>query len=455
MTELPYHNLQIKHWNPGASMPLVLPVHVICNTSDEDIYNNIRANSRLDKTWVQLAEPHDGIAILCGSGPSLADNLDRVRAAQEAGKRVFAMNGAAAFLERNGILADYQVILDAREETAQLIGPAKEHLFASQVHPELFRRVPDARLWQLQVGGIDDLLPEYDKGYVLIGGAASVGNTAACLAFAMGYRDLQIYGYDSSHRGENGHAFQQKMNDGDPCAYVDFNGKTYLVSLTMKLQAEKFQDTAAALIVSGCSITVHGDGLLPDMFNAPKEVLAEAEKYTRMWALPAYRDVSPGEDCVEQFLSLVKPDGLVIDYGCGTGRAALKISESGCDVLLVDFTSNSRDPAAMSLPFEQLDLSEPLPLSSPYGFCADVMEHIPTDKAASVVQNIMTASKTVFFQISTIHDVIGGVINQTLHLTVRPHAWWNALFVSLGYIVAWGEESSISSQFLIKSPEVS
>lgn len=451
---LPYHNLQMKHWNPGASMPLILPVHVICNTSDEDIYSNVRANSRLDKKWIQHAEQHDLVAVLCGSGPSLADSIEEIKKHVAGGGIVFAMNAAAGFLNDHGILPDYQVILDARIETADLIGPAKEYLFASQVHPELFKRVPDARLWQLQVGGIDDLLPEYDKGYALIGGAASVGNTATCLAFAMGFRNLEIYGYDSSHRDGKGHAFHQKMNEGDPCAYVDFNGKTYLVSLTMKLQAEKFQDTAAALIASGCKIAVHGDGLLPDMFNAPKETLEEAEKYTRMWALPAYRTVSPGEECVKKFMLLVDLKGQVIDFGCGTGRASLRLKAHGCDVVLVDFTENSRDPAALCLPFVKHDLTKPIPLEAPYGFCADVMEHIPPDDVGRVVENIMACVKTAFFQISTVPDAMGAAINQTLHLTVRPHSWWSKLFEDSGYRVRWSEESEISSMFLVQQNDV-
>lgn len=430
-------------------MPLILPVNVICNTSDDDIYNNVRANSRLDKLWLRHAKEHDGVAVLCGSGPSLADSLEEVKALAAAGGKVFSMNGSAQFLHDNGITPDYQVILDARIETAELIGPAKDHLFASQVHPECFRRVPDATLWQLQVGGMDDLLPPYDKGYALIGGAASVGNTATCLAFAMGYRDLQIFGYDSSHRDGKGHAFHQKMNDGDPCAYVDFNGNTYLVSLTMKLQAERFQETSAALMACGCRIKVHGDGLLPAMFNAPKEVLDEAEKYSRMWMHPAYRDLSPGEDCVERFITLAKPSGTVIDFGCGTGRAGVKMAKNGLDVTLVDFTDNSRDECAMALPFVRHDLTQPIQLSANFGFCADVMEHIPTADVESVISNIMACAKTVFFNISTVPDELGRAINQTLHLTVRPCEWWRGLFEKLGHEISWHDEQEISCSFLV------
>jgi len=448
--QLPYANLQIKHQNPGASMPLILPVHLICNTSDEAIYSNIRENSANQLNWVKCVDAHDGVAVLCGGGPSLADTLDEIRWQAASGAKVFAMNGAAKFLADNGILPDYQVLIDARIETADLIGPARNHLFASQVHPECFKRMPSAQLWHLQVGNIENEFPDYESAYVLIGGAASVGNTATCLAYAIGYRNLQIYGYDSSHREGEGHAYKQPLNDGDPCAHVVFNGKEYIASLTMKLQAERFQETAKALQESGCKIEVHGSGLLPDMWNTPVEELSEQEKYQRMWAHDAYRTLSPGEECVDTFLEVCKPDGLVIDFGCGTGRAALKIKEYGCYVQLIDFTDNSRDPAASELAFRQHDLTEPLALMAKWGYCTDVMEHIAPESVDKVINNIMAVAKTTFFQISTVPDNLGAIIGQQLHLTVRPHSWWRDTFIKMGYIVQWEYEHEIASMFVVK-----
>jgi SAM-dependent methyltransferase len=446
---LPYANVKIRHWNPGASKPLVLPVHLVCNTSDEEIYSNIRENSASRGNWLRLAPDHDRTAVLCGSGPSLADHLGVIRERQAAGQTVFALNGAARFLADNGILPDYQVIIDAREATADLVGPALNHLFASQVHPECFRRAPDAQLWHLEVGNIENEFPDYPNDYCLIGGAASVGNTATCLAFAMGYRNLQLYGYDSSHRNDKGHAFAQPMNDGDPCCVVKFDGKEYTASLTMKLQAEKFQETAAALKASGCTIEVHGDGLLPAMFKAPPEVMAEEEKYQRIWEMDAYRNLAPGEECVPKFLELIAPGATVIDFGCGTGRAALKIATAGHQVTLLDFADNCRDKDAESLPFIKWDLTRPIEVKATYGFCTDVMEHIPPLDVEAVITNIMRAAPRTFFNISTVPDELGVLIGQHLHLTVRPHKWWRETFQALGYHITWQEMTDVASSFFV------
>lgn len=446
---LPYSNLQLKHQNREASQPLILPVHVICNTSDELLYQNISINSRRPGKWLTSVPAHARVAVLCGSGPSLADHLPEIHRHRNEGAAIFAMNGAASYLAANGILPDYQVIIDAREETAQLVGPSKNHLFASQVHPACFDKAPAAQVWHLQIENIDDYTPDYDEPFVEIGGAASVGNTATCLAYAMGYRTLEIYGYDSSHRNGQGHAFHQKMNDGDPCALVTFCGKEYLCSLTMKLQAEKFQETGRALQQLGCTIHVHGEGLLPAMWNTPKEILTEQEKYERMWTVKGYRHYSPGEEAVETFLSLVKERGTLLDIGCGTGRAGLKLKDAGFDVTLMDFTENSRDYAALALPFVRHDVTQRIPLAARFGYCCDMLEHIPPTDVPTVLRNILGSVGVAFFQISTKPDQFGSVINQDLHLTVQPGAWWKAQIDACGVEVTWMNESDSDVQFLV------
>ena len=437
---LPYHNMQLKYWNEGATEPLILPVLNILNTDDDQLYANIKTNSAVSREWVTTLPEHDVPAILCGSGPSLRDHIEDIRSWQQTGAKVFAMNGAARFLGANGILPDYQVMIDARPETADLIGPAKQHLFASQVSPECFRRVPTAILWHLQIEDIEDYFPDDTPEYAQIGGAASVGNTATCLVYVMGYRNLHCYGYDSSHRDDKSHVFHQSLNDGEPCAIVNYRGNQYKASLTMKLQAEQFQKTSKALKELGCSIEVHGTGLLPDIYNAPASNMSEADKYKAMWDIPQYRIVSPGEHSAADFLKRFAPtwDEHVIDFGCGTGRGGLAISkETGTQVTLVDFADNCRDEDAKSLPFVKADLSQQIPVSGGYGYCCDVMEHIPPEQVDDVIRNIMDCVPQCFFRIDFNEDMCGAFIGETLHLSVHPHEWWVETFERLGFNVSW------------------
>lgn len=451
--QLPVHNMTIRVQNEDAQMPLVIPLHLVCNTDDETLYRNIEENSRLPREWVGLTEAHDGVAVLVGGGPSLADTLREIRDLEAAGATIFALNGAARYLNDRGILADYQVILDPRRETADLVGPAIEHLFASQCDPLCFERAPRAQVWHLEIGEIEKHFPpERTGGYVMIGGAATVGVSATCLTYAMGFREIHCFGYDSSRPiGGPGHAYRQPMNDGEPLCLTEFDGKVYECSLTMKLQTERFIGVARRLKQSGCDIQVHGSGLLPDMYNRAPREMSEAEKYELMWAYREYREYSPGEREVDQFLAVVSPTpgSTILDFGCGTGRASVKLAQAGFRPLLLDFADNCRDTAALALPFARCDLSDAIPALAPYGLCTDVMEHLPPEQVEATIRNIMGAAPIVFFQISTVPDDMGDLIGMPLHLTVQPHAWWREQFVAFGYAVRWEEEGKTASRFLI------
>jgi SAM-dependent methyltransferase len=292
--------------------------------------------------------------------------------------------------------------------------------------------------------GITDLLPQErveEGGFSLIGGGVSVGITALTVAYTLGYRRFHLFGYDSSNRGTT-HAYPQPMNANVPEMDVEWGDKVYRCSMPMKLQADAFFRYAEALKEAGVEITVHGSGLLPAMWNSPP--MTEREKYQILWARGDYRDWSPGEMAVEQFLAL-KPEGLVLDFGCGTGRAAMKIKEAGHDVLLFDFTDNCRDKAALTLPFVQWDLTQPLPVKGGTGYCTDVMEHIPPEDVDTVLANIMAAVPNCFFQIATIPDGFGAAIGQTLHLTVQDHDWWAAKFPN----VLWSDRTAFHSTFYV------
>lgn len=182
---------------------------------------------------------------------------------------------------------------------------------------------------------------------------------------------------------------------------------------------------------------------------------SEKEIYTRMWGIDDYRAVAPGEHCVHEFLRQARPPmgASVMDLGCGTGRASLLMAlppptGANLKVTMVDFAANCLDadiremlvPQAHAMSFVEADLTEELPTKATYGFCTDVLEHIPPQGVNRVLNNCLMACQHVFFQISTVDDVMGGRIGHPLHLTVRPYAWWLQKFKDRQCMVHWSKE---------------
>lgn len=147
---------------------------------------------------------------------------------------------------------------------------------------------------------------------------------------------------------------------------------------------------------------------------------SERAKYERMWALPEYRVWSPGEDSAEEAMSIFGTSS-VIDFGCGEGRALDKFLGAGMETVGIDLVRLREEgvieACLWDLPVE-LDIAA-------WGFCADVMEHIPTDKVDAVLSNIAGKVRLgCYFRISTEPDGMGALIGERLHLTVRDAIWW-------------------------------
>lgn len=407
-----------------------MDIETTCNTSNEVLFNNVRVNSRKNIPWLKSLPEHDGHAVLVGGGPSLKDWVDEIRMRKDAGQTIFALNGAALYLKAQGIKADHCVVVDARESNIKFIGHAEHHYLSSQCHPSLFDC--NATLWHQEypedMAEFESALPEEQPEHTLIGGGTTVGLSAMALVYALGYRKLHLYGYDSSYQDGDRHAYSQHDPQNVDCVFT-VAGKSFNTSLAMARQAELFPEMKDTLLDLGCLITIRGDGLLPWISEASSMKLEERQKYESMWEFDKYRAYAPGEDVAPIFM-LACPDlGTVIDFGAGTGRGALKLYESGYQVSMLDFAENCldsqvREKLSENFTFRQADLTKEIPISAEYGFCTDVLEHIPTEDVDTVLGNICNSVTKAFFQISTVPDHCGKLIGHPLHLTVQPFSWW-------------------------------
>lgn len=450
---VPECDLTLTYRNPDATADLVVPVHLVCNTPEDILIANIKANSlSTDREWVSSVDAHDGIAVICGGGPSLRDDLAAVFDLARGGATIFALNGAARYLADNHCEADFQVIADAREQTADLVGPAREHIFAAQVHPSLFDRAPSAKL--LHVNFYEDheryyeILDGIGKPQLIVGSHGSVGNVSLALAYAMGYRTFHIFGFDSSFRDEAGHAFPQPMNISEPVCEVEYAGKKYRCTFTMKSQADVFPRLAYELEQMGATFHVHGSGYLQDRWRGERAKTLEdreRDKYRLMWDQPSYRDYIPGLEHVDaaiEALGIKVGDGL-LDFGCGSGRATKAFIDRGIKAAGIDFAPNALDEVVPFTLAALWDLPGMLTPVADWGFCTDVMEHIPPEKVDDVLSGIAgtIGLRGAYFAIDSVPDRQGLIIGQVLHMTVRPPAWWAEKLAHYFASVEWDENS--------------
>ena len=450
-----YEIIQTDYKNPDASDDLKLSVMVISNTPEEKLIEYIKENSIKYDNWLQMTDAHDGVAVFIGGGYSINNHVKDILDLKEQGATIISMNGSAKWCRDNGIKPDWQVIVDAQQDTSCLVDPECKSFFASQCNPKTLEKSKDLTLVHFGLEAIEQFLPpERVKrgGYTILGCGSTVGIASLSVALSQGYREMHLFGYDSSYHEDESHGYFQALNRFMPTTELTWCGKTYKVSVAMKRQAEMFPINAKALKDFGCELHVYGEGLLQTIYNTDYSKFTEKEKYQLMWNIEGYRETAPGEHVVDIFNEIAKPEGIVVDFGCGTGRAGIKLSETN-DVILVDFTDNCRDEEALFLPFVQADISEKIPVKGDYGFCTDVMEHIPTEDVKYVITNIMASTPKAFFQISTVDDNFGKLIDTPLHLTVKPHSWWKDEFISRGYTVEWENEQDNESLFYISRQE--
>lgn len=164
----------------------------------------------------------------------------------------------------------------------------------------------------------------------------------------------------------------------------------------------------------------------------------ERAKYEEIWGFPEYKKYSPGLENVERFMSVMKPStgSSVYDIGCGTGGAGLEFEKLGLRVTYVDITDAGLDPAVNRKNFIQAPLwARWAHEEHDYGFCCDVLEHIPPEYVMLCVDRCLDAANTVWFQIALRPDEFGRMIGEPLHLTVRPFDWWLIRLATVGRVM--------------------
>lgn len=151
----------------------------------------------------------------------------------------------------------------------------------------------------------------------------------------------------------------------------------------------------------------------------------ERDKYRQAWDFEGYRVASPGMRHLESALAWMQPTpgASITDWGSGSGKASEAMRDKGYAVRMVDIATNAYRgdmPVVEACLWEMGDEIGP----TDYGYCADVMEHIPTEKVDEVFAAIAKRTlKKCYFQIALFEDRCFTHAGP-LHLSVFPEEWW-------------------------------
>lgn len=426
-----------------AHIDVIPKFSITCNQPDDVVWAQIRENVR--RGTPRLTHMR---ACVVGGGPSLVDNIAALRSRAEAGWHIFSLNASHDWLMREAsIIPTHHVMYDSREFMSEMVRNWRSDIryyISSQCHPYVFDVLSKApHVTMFHSHNYDQSLKffaENDPKAIVLGGAPTVGIQALNLLCALGYRAAELYGYDSSWRENRRHAYDQIQNADQKEYTFVFGGKSYVTSAPMADQARRFMEDFDGWCALGLEIAVVGDGLLPDVWRnligrIQSDDLGETEraKYEAVWRNGAYRKMSPGSLALDHFIATVKPTlrgaidrTRILDFGCGTGRATQRFKDMGYDVIAIDFAANALDKE-VRVPFCLANLWElPEDLRGDYGYCCDVMEHIPTEKVDAVLSGIARTVKCAYFRISYKPDDYGPMLyGSNLHCTIRPDVWWH------------------------------
>lgn len=236
----------------------------------EGIGENIHSSLSLGLPELQvMLYTHDGTFVICGSGPSIVDHLDKIREDAKSGKTICAVKGAYDFLVENGITPDLYLSVEPRYRPVRLPQKETTFLLASRVSKQLFEDLKAFKvvLWHSWSEEEYNKLLEHKP---CIGGGTTSGLRAVNLAYCLGFRRFKIYGLDSSlgKRGEK-RVNQTPLTKDIKTIEVVCGDEVFVTNMAMAAQAMDFQ--MIYQIMPDVTIEAIGDGLIP-------AILAERKK---------------------------------------------------------------------------------------------------------------------------------------------------------------------------------
>lgn len=235
----------------------------LANTVD-DISRNIEHALTLDYIpFFDLHGTKSGAVAIVGSGPSLKTNWHELKNFKG---DIIACNAACQFLLEKGITPQYMFCFDADPLVLEFFtNPHKDvtYLMASRCVPKAFEMINGCRLVLWHAAGDDrilEILEKHQRNEPIVAGGSAAVTRAMILAMPIGYKDIHIYGGDSSFASGDTHIRQSTTVEKRMA--IRCNGRVFECAPWMTLQVEDLKKLVPLIKFVKARLFFHGDGML-------------------------------------------------------------------------------------------------------------------------------------------------------------------------------------------------
>lgn len=239
----------------------------------DGVVSNIECNSARGLREFQPALiSHDGTFVIVGSGPSLANYAEEIRAEKAKGRPICAIKGAHDWLCDQGIEPDLFFSIDPRDRRSNVQRKTERtvYLLSSRCAPEMFEHLKGRDILLVHTLSSDEENKCYEgKSKYLVGGMSTSGLRAFNLAYWWGFRKFIMFGMDSCNAPDG----VTKRVDGSLTGIttdviIEKTGRKFICNIAMAKQAEDFQKLYQ--MMPDIHIESRGDGLLTAILEERK-----------------------------------------------------------------------------------------------------------------------------------------------------------------------------------------
>lgn len=267
MTLITNSTKELTPLKPEGTIDKIFELHCVADETVRQKHLNSAVARKLP--WcIKRAERKGKVAIVA-SGPSATEFVPLLK---EWDGEIWGINGAFAWLMHRGIKPTAFVGLDPENILAGYLIEMPDdatYYIAAQCHPDVFDHLEgkNTRVWFPA-----DNQVKFPFGAAQVYGGSTCLSRAPNLAYLLGWRDVHIFGGDSSYTKKS-HVYGEEGDLPGGTFPVELNGRVFITTRQMFQQACDFSEQMVEWAVPGAdgskplSVSLYGDGLMQEIYR--------------------------------------------------------------------------------------------------------------------------------------------------------------------------------------------